>query len=680
MQLAPWFAPQFLDANGVPLANGTVATFEAGSTTVEKATYSSFNGSPNDNPITLDSAGMCHIWLDGLYFIRVYDADKNIIWEEDYVGGNSSGMIFTVDTIADLKALDHDQYSAAWVLGYHVKNDGGGGLFYYQANDTSTADNGYKIQPDDNAGRWHRFLNASSSINVKHFGAYGDNTNDDAQAFGDANTYASTNSLCIFVPAASYSIATNPSLTVPIILEPGALLTLSGNYDPTINTIISDNDLTQHFAGALNPTFAEGAITKPQWFGATGNGTDDDTAAFLNAIASIVTNGGKLVVPEAPDFYLVALYEIPLVSNVSIIGEGPRSILKFGANQAIDGMIGHNISVSCLTNVNIEGLTLDGNTANQGTALAGVGIVLNGIDCSISKCTFKNFYKAGILLGGENGSPLNMIASNNYFYNCQEEAIKLTYGNEIKIIQNYIDKIGTYGINIAGTAVSEVVGTIKNLLVDDNFLTCDGGSLTTSAINLINVNVGSVKNNTAISIQTTSDFGILEAASCSEIMYGINSFKGFNTPIGSSEIVNLSPSLNASVDASLEVKGSLTSDGDINVLGNIIPSKRILGKQGNSVTIVHSDGVYRATLGDGNFFKIINSPAFNLELIDKTGWTAGSVVYLIFELSSIISHNKTDSGNYVGILCSDAGDYTANPNIAVRLVFNGSKWLADVSQ
>lgn len=52
----------FTDNNGLPLAGGKLCTYVAGTTTPQ-ATYTNSSGTPNANPIILDSAGRASIWM-----------------------------------------------------------------------------------------------------------------------------------------------------------------------------------------------------------------------------------------------------------------------------------------------------------------------------------------------------------------------------------------------------------------------------------------------------------------------------------------------------------------------------------------------------------------------------------------------------------------------------------------
>lgn len=83
---------QFSDANGAPLASGTVYHYIPGTTTL-KTTWSDYLGTtPNANPLTLDSAGEAVIFGDGAYRQIVYDRLGNLIWDQNTNVPTLSGL------------------------------------------------------------------------------------------------------------------------------------------------------------------------------------------------------------------------------------------------------------------------------------------------------------------------------------------------------------------------------------------------------------------------------------------------------------------------------------------------------------------------------------------------------------------------------------------------------------
>ena len=81
--------------------------------------------------------------------------------------------------------------------------DGGGGEFYYDISGAETVNNGTVIDPDDGVGQWIRLI--GPTLNVKWFGAKGDNTSDDTdaiQAALDDSMYRAN--MAVIIPVGRY--------------------------------------------------------------------------------------------------------------------------------------------------------------------------------------------------------------------------------------------------------------------------------------------------------------------------------------------------------------------------------------------------------------------------------------------------------------------------------------------
>ncbi|MFM0566974.1 glycosyl hydrolase family 28-related protein [Paraburkholderia caledonica] len=82
MQLIPNAKQQFIDQNGLPLASGTVGFYFPG-TLNAKPTYQDAAGTiANTNPVTLDSRGQALIWGSGVYRQIVKDGSGVTIWDQ----------------------------------------------------------------------------------------------------------------------------------------------------------------------------------------------------------------------------------------------------------------------------------------------------------------------------------------------------------------------------------------------------------------------------------------------------------------------------------------------------------------------------------------------------------------------------------------------------------------------
>jgi len=115
--------------------------------------------------------------------------------------GVSSGYSVVAATVAALKATTVSGLAdgtVIYVLGYAAAGDGGGGMFRYDLASAVTPDNGTIVSPNSGSGRWKRHI--AGSINVKWFGAKGDQTTDDTAAIQAAVNVAVANNAAVYFP------------------------------------------------------------------------------------------------------------------------------------------------------------------------------------------------------------------------------------------------------------------------------------------------------------------------------------------------------------------------------------------------------------------------------------------------------------------------------------------------
>lgn len=97
----------------------------------------------------------------------------------------------TLDTISDLMALTN-RPSPILVKGYYQNNDGGGGMFIWNAGDTASSNGGTIFQPSSGpSGRYYRVW--TDILEGDWFGMVGDNSTDNSQAFSNLLTAANNN-------------------------------------------------------------------------------------------------------------------------------------------------------------------------------------------------------------------------------------------------------------------------------------------------------------------------------------------------------------------------------------------------------------------------------------------------------------------------------------------------------
>lgn len=113
-QLAPTRVYKSWRNDGTPNANGTMATYAAGTTTPQ-ATYTDSTGStPNTNPIVFNARGEANVWFDPTlsYKLVEFDSDGTLLGTTDHINGSlspSGDIIPSVDNAYNLGST-----SSAW--------------------------------------------------------------------------------------------------------------------------------------------------------------------------------------------------------------------------------------------------------------------------------------------------------------------------------------------------------------------------------------------------------------------------------------------------------------------------------------------------------------------------------------------------------------------------------------
>lgn len=241
MQLLQNGKQQFIDQNGLPLANGTVGYYAPG-TLNPLPTYQDMAGTiQNTNPITLDSRGQAIIWGTGTYRQIVKDASGVTIWDQivdtpagaaslsnttgaggtalvGFDGGPLSQFFLSknnrvVDSIAALRALSKSIYTRAFVTGYYGPGDGGGGPYYYDPTDTTSTDNGGTVIVAADGGRW-KLVITTTFVSAKQFGAKIDGVTDDSTIINNAKAPLDALGKRLYLPAGICKIGT--AITPPL--------------------------------------------------------------------------------------------------------------------------------------------------------------------------------------------------------------------------------------------------------------------------------------------------------------------------------------------------------------------------------------------------------------------------------------------------------------------------------
>ena len=158
--------------------NGTIAT-------IPGAAF--MNAVQEEIAGVIEKAGLV---LDSDSFSQLYDAILKITIKQKKI----------LISIAELRNLkDVEDYELRQVFGAFgsIQN------FYADPNDTTSVDDGVSIVVSSDGMRWK---NATSTPDIKAFGAVGNYTADDTEAFAAALTWAAANSRIVRVPAGVYRL------------------------------------------------------------------------------------------------------------------------------------------------------------------------------------------------------------------------------------------------------------------------------------------------------------------------------------------------------------------------------------------------------------------------------------------------------------------------------------------
>lgn len=164
------------------------------------------------------------------------------------------------------------------------------------------------------------------SSNVKQFQVIGDGATDDTAAIEAAIDSLQPAGGELYFPPGTYRLGSD--ITFPanttLVLERGALLVPDSGITVTIDGMI-DAGLYPIFTAAADQGEVRGRMAGadiyPQWWGAQGNGTGDDTEAIQQAMNSLAHGGGTLRLP-AGTYVISEGLNINGLNQLNIIGAG----------------------------------------------------------------------------------------------------------------------------------------------------------------------------------------------------------------------------------------------------------------------------------------------------------------------------------------------------------------------
>lgn len=304
----------------------------------------------NATAITADDGGVTSIQPNGVLYGRWLRLSSQSVL-------GAVGAVAAVTTIASLRLAMTATLpqTLAYVDGYYNGDDGGQGMFWYKANDTTSADNNGTIIVDASNRRWFRSV-GSTALNVQWFGPGSD--------YSPALTYAlaalnSPGGQIYFPPGVTYTFASNVAYTIPS--GQFSVAFVGGGADTTVLYWPSANGITINASSALH------------------------SAHFRDLTFSTNSNGSYIAIN---------------LNNSVLEGNFAQSDVVRCTFRGSDGGQGtyywsSGVFVAGMSNVNYEGCLFYGNGAGTG----GIGLNVNGnsavspyfsIVHNVSQCGFFN--------------------------------------------------------------------------------------------------------------------------------------------------------------------------------------------------------------------------------------------------------------------------------------------------
>ena len=389
-----------------PLAGGTVYFYAAGTTTPknvwsEKAKTNAYTS------VTLDANGSLAnpYYGDGWYKLVVKDSDGNTeyTWDQVFIQANTYSVrsissestatpeddviicdgTFTLN-LADVGTFEHSltviptDGSSITINPYSTQTIAG--------DLTLTVTKPVLLVPDTGAGLWRTDFTAITAddipftpagagavgrtvqeklrdiVNAKDFGATGDGVTNDRAAVAAADAVVTE---AIHFSAGTYLISTSLTIASAVVMEPGAKFSIPTGQTLTINGKFK-GCLSQHFAltGTAAIVFGTNAVdgVRPEWFGAVGNAsTDDSTAvqATVNTCLSTVSRPFPMLCSGRYKIATMVNIDRQVGSTPDYIGSGAFRIIGEGR---VAGFY-------ATTAINMFGSTLTDNATPQSEAI-----------------------------------------------------------------------------------------------------------------------------------------------------------------------------------------------------------------------------------------------------------------------------------------------------------------------
>lgn len=363
---------QFFNANGVPLAGGSVAFYLPGTLIPVNTYQDSGLTALNSNPITLDAGGSCVIWgADGTLFRQIVkDSLGNTIWDQAVGDAPINGVIANLSTLQSLRGFSHTGSTQASVSSYYAGGTTGGGIFSQNSSDTSSG--------------WYGTGSISgTTLTIA-------TTVNGAPAIGQQINYSGSDGSVYTTAGSGTSWTLNKA--------PGTIATTTMTGDNGGSVIVALDGMRWD---------RETDILDVLMFGAKGDGVTNDT----NAIQAAMNAAKKIYFPTST--YVYTALTIP--TGISLIGDGPYQSILFLQNAS--NPTAAAIQNTGGTGIAIQGIGFNGNYKNQSSG--DIVSFTNVTNTIISQCEFFYGYNTGLTFSGGNN---NVVKDSSAYTNGKSAA------------------------------------------------------------------------------------------------------------------------------------------------------------------------------------------------------------------------------------------------------------------
>jgi hypothetical protein len=202
--------------------------------------------------------------------------------------------------------------------------------------------------------------------------------------------------------------------------------------------------------------------------GVTGDGTVNETTAINTMLA--LSSGNVVYFPAG--VYLMDVLTIP--SNIKLIGEGKgRTIIRRSPNALASTFVdcsGHDIE--------IEGITFDGNKANNSSTCYGIVFDTGHYAVNIRRCRATNFNNGGFNFTGDTNAINNTTSS---ITECESDnnggpGVNISKVSSVNVLFNYLHDNTADGIAVSNFVFPPVNFSQVGLRINGNNCRNNGGS------------------------------------------------------------------------------------------------------------------------------------------------------------------------------------------------------------